>query len=140
MSEELNKTFESLECWQVCTEIRRTVAEYTDTFPQTEISGLVFEMNRAARAATNKIAEGYGRFNHMENVQFCRQARASIYELIDLVIIGQDEGYITEQQYNDTRAEIDKALALINGYINYLLRAKKQKSSRAENSSYSENY
>ncbi len=83
-------------------------------------------MRRASRSPTRNIAEGYGRYHFQENIQFCRQSRGSLFELIDDLITAKDEGYITEQEYNEARAKINIALRLLNGYINYLERAKKQ--------------
>jgi len=81
-------------------------------------------MTRAARSATHNIAEGFGRFHFQENVQFCRQSRGSLHEVLDQLIAAFDENYITEVEYKRGRAFVDNSLALLNGYINYLLRAK----------------
>jgi four helix bundle protein len=84
-------------------------------------------MKRVSHSATRNIAEGYGRFHFKENIQFCRQSRGSLFELIDDLITSKDENFISEQEYNEGRNRIDKALSLLNGYINYLQRALKTK-------------
>jgi len=81
-------------------------------------------MRRAARSTTHNIAEGFGRFYYQENIQFCRHSRGSPHELIDQLITSLDEGYITPEEYEKGRSLIAKALALLNGYINYLSRQK----------------
>ena len=85
---------------------------------------LVNQIVRAARSVTNNIAEGYGRFHYQENIQFCRQARGSLYELIDHLNICFDEKYITEQKYSELKFNIYNIIKILNGYISYL---KKQK-------------
>ena len=79
-------------------------------------------MKRAARSATQNIAEGFGRFHYKENLQFCRVSRGSLYELIDDLITSIDEGFINQEDYELGRNKISNALVLLNGYINYLNR------------------
>lgn len=118
------KSFQDLDCWKSCTELRRFIAEVVMSFPKDEKFSLVDQMKRASRSTTNNIAEGYGRFHFQENIQFCRQSRGSIYELIDHALIALDEGYISNLEYEKIIKQINKSLALLNGYINYLKRAK----------------
>jgi len=83
------------------------------------------QMLRASRSATNNIAEGFGRFHYKENIQFCRQSRGSIFELLDHAIISFDHCYINENEFMNLRKLINSSLALLNGYINYLGKALK---------------
>jgi four helix bundle protein len=118
-------SFEDLECWKACTEVRRFISELVKDFPKEEKFSLVDDMKRAARSTTHNIAEGFGRFHYQENVQFCRISRGSVYELIDQLITSRDEGYITSDDYEKGRSLIEKALPLLNGYIKYLSGRKK---------------
>ncbi|ELR70033.1 S23 ribosomal [Fulvivirga imtechensis AK7] len=118
------KTFEDLECWQLCTELRRLISELLADFPKDEKFLLTDQMKRASRSVTNNIAEGYGRFHFQENIQFCRQSRGSLYELLDHTIIALDEKYVTQSEYDKVVEQINRSLAVLNGYINYLTRAK----------------
>lgn len=120
------KSFEELECWKVCTEVKRFITELVKKYPREEKFALADDMKRAARSTTHNIAEGFRRFHFQENIQFCRQSRGSIYELIDQLITSKDDRYITDEQYEKARSLISKALAILNGYINYLSRQKKK--------------
>jgi four helix bundle protein len=124
MTKDSFKSFEDLECWKACTEVRRFISELVKKYPREERFALVDDMKRAARSTTHNLAEGFGRFHYQENVQFCRISRGSLYELIDQLITSKDDGYITSEQYEKGQDLIAKALALLNGYINYLLRQK----------------
>lgn len=84
-------------------------------------------MKRAARSATRNIAEGYGRFHYKENIQFCRQSRGSLFELIDDLITSKDEHYITDSEFSEGKIKIERALSILNGYINYLRSAQNEK-------------
>ncbi len=117
------KSFEELECWNACTELRRYMIRLIKNFPAEEKYLLISQIRRAARSVTNNIAEGYGRFHSKENAQFCRQSHGSIYELKDHMIISLDEGYISEPEYNQFIQLFNKALIILNGYINYLIKS-----------------
>ena len=95
-------------------------------FPKEEKFGLSDDMKRAARSTTHNIAEGFGRFHYQENIQFCRQSRGSLHELIDQLITAKDDRYIHNDEYTEGRELISKALALVNGYINYLSKKKER--------------
>jgi len=120
------KSFEELDCWKACTEVRRFITELVKKYPKDEKFGLIDDMKRASRSTTHNIAEGFGRFHFQENVQFCRLSRGSLHELIDQLITSKDEGYIQENEYIEGRKLISKALKLLNGYINYLSCQKEQ--------------
>ncbi len=93
------KSFEDLECWKACVEVRIYISVLIKKFPVSEKFDLVSNMRRASRSPTRNIAEGYGRYHFQENIQFCRQSRGSLFELLDDLITARDEGYITEQEY-----------------------------------------
>jgi len=126
MSKDSFKSFESLECWKACTEVRRFISELIKKYPREEKFALVDDMKRAARSTTHNIAEGFGRFHFQENIQFCRHSRGSLSELIDQLITSLDDGFITQKEYEKGRTLISKAHALLNGYINYLSKQKKK--------------
>ena len=120
------RSFEELECWKACTEVRRFITQLVRTYPKEEKFGLVDDMKRAARSTTHNIAEGFGRYHFQENIQFCRMSRGSLCELIDQLITSKDEGFITDSDYAKGRELISRAMALLNGYINYLSRQKEK--------------
>lgn len=120
------RSFEDLECWKVGAELRRFVSQLVKTFPKEEQFDLTSQMKRASRSVTHNIAEGYGRFHYQENIQFCRQARGSLYELSDQFIVAFDEKYITNEELIKGKEQINKSLALLNGYIKYLMKAKNE--------------
>ncbi|MFC1843857.1 four helix bundle protein [Thermodesulfobacteriota bacterium] len=124
MAKKSFKSFEDLECWKACTEVRRFITELIKKYPKDEKYALVDDMKRAARSTTHNLAEGFGRFHYQENIQFCRISRGSLYELVDQLITSLDDGYIKSEEYENGRKLISKALALLNGYINYLNRQK----------------
>jgi four helix bundle protein len=55
-----------------------------------------------------------------ENIQFCRQARGSLYELIDHVTAALECEYLTHEEAEKMIGQIKHAIILLNGYIKYL--------------------
>lgn len=117
-------SFEELDCWKMATEIRRKVSKLVKKFPIEEKYRLTDQMIRCSRPVTNNIAEGFGRFHFQENIQFCRQSRGSLSELVDHFIVACDEDYIDSEDLQFYKKEINNNLKVLNGYINYLRRKK----------------
>jgi four helix bundle protein len=97
------KTFEDLDCWKRITALRRELAELVKVFPAEEYR-LTDQIIRAARSATSNIAEGYGRFQYQENIQYCRQTRGSLFEIMEHLIVAKDEGYISDSELISLKA------------------------------------
>ncbi|MFZ4401024.1 MAG: four helix bundle protein [Bacteroidales bacterium] len=104
--------------------MKNRIWKLTKRFPKEELYKLTDQIIRASRSVTANIAEGYGRFHFQENIQYCRQARGSLYEVIDHFITAYDCEYINEDELNDFRNESLNCLKILNGYIAYLKRAK----------------
>ena len=81
-------------------------------------------MRRAALSLTNNIAEGHGRYHYQENIQFFRQSRGSLEELIDDLNVCIDEKYFQEDKIEKLKVEAYDILKKINGYVAYLRKRK----------------
>jgi four helix bundle protein len=126
------KSFEELECWKKASVLRKQLSILVKTFPSEEKYRLCDQIIRASRSVTVNIAEGFGRFHYQENIQFCRQSRGSLYELIDHLIVAREESYISDDTLTNYKKEIHECLAILNGFINYLGRAKSESGSVKE--------
>lgn len=118
------RSFMDLDCWKVARELRRKISILSDSFPAEEKYGLISQIKRSSRSVTANIAEGYGRFHHQENIQFCRMSRGSLTETLDHLTVALDEKYISEDQFFDFKTELERCLKVLNGYINYLRKLK----------------
>jgi len=118
------RTFEELECWKKAAALRRKVSALAKKLPAEEKFRLKDQLIRSSRSGPAALAEGYGRFHYQENIQYCRTARGSIFEVLDHLIVCNEEGYINEVELAEYRQEISEVQAVLNGYINYLIRAK----------------
>lgn len=117
-------SFKELEVWKACRELSLLIWKLVKSFPLEEKYRLTDQMIRASRSATTQIAEGYGRFHFQENIQFCRISRGSLFELMDHLSVALDSEYISEEVYNDLDQKTVRCIQILNGYINYLVKAK----------------
>jgi four helix bundle protein len=118
------RSFEELKCWKEAVELRKNLKAFLDNLPKSEEYKLKDQLIRCLRSVTNNIAEGYGRFNFQENIQFCRIARGSLYETIDHLIIAVEEKYLQQEELEIKKEQIVKCVTILNGYIKYLMTAK----------------
>ncbi len=118
------KSFEELNCWKEAVVLRKSLKVFLESLPKSEEYRLKDQVTRCLRSVTNNIAEGFGRFHFQENIQFCRISRGSLFELKDHFIIALEENYMNEEELKTREEAINKCLALLNGYINYLKKAK----------------
>lgn len=117
-------SFEDLEVWKSARKFCNDVLIITKKFPAEEKYTLTNQIIRLSRGITANIAEGFGRFHHQENIQFCRTARGSLYETLDHLICAFDCGYIINEELSAFRLQHEHLLKLLNGYISYLKKAR----------------
>lgn len=120
------KTFEDLEVYKAARKFRRKIYELIKKLPNDEKYCLIDQMRRAAVSLTNNIAEGYGRYHYKENIQYCRQARGSLCELIDDLNVCADGEYFPVGHIDELKTEASHVHKLLNGYIAYLKRRKEE--------------
>ena len=127
MEESKYDDFRDLKVWQQCRNIRKTIWDLCKNFPGEEKYRLSDQMIRASRSSTACVAEGYGRYHYQENIQFCRQSRGSLYELIDHVGVAVECDYVDHKYGEGLMKEIKTAIRTLNGYIKYLKNRKETK-------------
>ena len=113
-------TFEDLEVWKRARNMRQELTRLARGLPGEERFRLNDQIVRAARSVTANIAEGYGRYHYQENIQFCRQARGSLFELVDHLTVALDEEYIENDVFTGLRQRLFELVRLLNGYVKFL--------------------
>jgi four helix bundle protein len=111
---------EDLEIWKHTRELRKSISILTKSFPTEEKYRLTDQIIRSSRSCVANIAEGYGRFHFQESIQYCRQARGSLYETLEHICCAYDEKYINDETLNKMKQEISECIRILNGYILYL--------------------
>lgn len=125
-----------MKVWQVTRKIRIEIFELVKKFPDKEKFRLTDQVIRSSRSISDNISEGYGRFHHQENIQFCRIGRGSAYELINHLITAYDCSYITDKELNYHKNQVTHCIQMINGYIRYFKKAKNDSNVQEEQITY----
>jgi len=117
-------SLEDLEVYKLAREFSKKVSELVKKLPKEEEYNLKSQMKRAKLSVTNNIAEGFGRYHYQENIQFCRQSRGSIFELIDDFNECCDEGYIDQSYRDELKNNAYHLIKVLNSYIASIKRQK----------------
>ena len=112
--------FEQLTVWQEAIELVTVIYEVTKPFPQDELFGITRQMRRAAVSIPANIAEGKGRYNKKEFVQFLYTARGSLYEVVTLLKLAAKLKYLSEEQHRQFVPLVEVILSKLSGLINSL--------------------
>ena len=112
--------FEDLEAWQSARRLRQTVYKLTRARPFSSDSALVDQIRRAAISGHSNIAEGFERGGNRELIQFLSHAKGSVGEVKDQLYCAIDEGYVTQQQFDETYRLAESTSRLIGGFMTYL--------------------
>jgi len=120
------KDLKDLAVWKAARDLQHQMYKLAKGLPDIEKFGLANQIRRAAASVTANIAEGYGRFGYQENIQFCRQARGSLYELRDQLTTCVDESYVTSADAKGLEAEALRVIRLLNGYLRATIARKAQ--------------
>ena len=120
------KGYKELECYIQARLLRIYIAGLTKKFPTHEKFLLTTQVIDSSRSITRNIAEGYGRFTYSDTRNFFIIARGSVTETMDHLSVAFDENYISEVELKEGEEKCELVFKLINGYIAYLDKSKKQ--------------
>ena len=114
------RDFQELVAWRLARELKLLADRLCQR--QTVARDFKFrdQLRDSAASAPRNIAEGFGRFRHLEFAQFVRIAKASEVELLNHFIDARDRGIITSEEFGDLEHATKKALKAANGLIRYL--------------------
>jgi four helix bundle protein len=125
-------SFEDLEVYKLARKFSDHVNQLIKKLPNIEEYNLRKQMRAAKLSVTNNIAEGFGRYHYQENIQFCRQSRGPICELIDDFNESCANGYIGENETDELKSEAYHLIKVLNGYIASIKRQKARDSSASK--------
>lgn len=92
------KDFTDLEAWKEAHKLALMIYKATKTFPEDERFGLTSQVRRAALSVSSNIAEGFGRRNAGEKIQFYSIAQASVSEAQSQLLLARDLNYGKEKE------------------------------------------
>ena len=121
------KGYKDLDCYRHARELRKSISLISLKFPKEEKFELFTQIRRSARSISANIAEGYGRFTYSDTRHFFIIARGSVTETMEHLTTAFDENYISEKELKTGEEKCETVFKLLNGFIAYLDRSKKQK-------------
>ncbi len=111
------RSFEDLIVWQKSHRLLIGIYKLTEALPSSEKYNHVSQIQRSAASVPANIAEGFGRYNFQENIQFCRQARGSLEETKNHLLAIRDLNQAPVECCNELISDCDLIEKVLNGYI-----------------------
>jgi four helix bundle protein len=111
------KSFTDLKVWQEGHKLVILIYEVTKDFPKEELFSLTNQMRRAVASITANIAEGFGRQNIKEKIQFYYLAQGSLTELKNYIFIAKDVGYFNKEKFDILIEKANETHKLLQGLI-----------------------
>lgn len=108
------QTHKDLKVWQQSISFVKLLYQATATFPKEELFGLSSQMRRAAVSIPSNIAEGYGRHSQRELLRFLTIAVGSTSELETQLIICQQLGYLSAEDYQLLQCSLSSIAKMLN--------------------------
>ena len=111
------RNFYDLEAWKKGHLLALNIYKMTKNFPREEIYGITSQLRRAASSIAANIAEGFARYHFKDKTKFYYNARGSVAEVQNFLLLAKDLSYIdlkTCKEFGEKANEISK---LINGLI-----------------------
>ena len=119
MKKNIITSFEELDCWKACRNVRQYIMEIINRFPVEEKYALADGMRRASRSTTENIAEGFGRHHKKDRIKFYYNARGSVFETQDWLKKAEDRKLITDEAYKNIIRELNQLPKEINQLIKF---------------------
>ncbi len=114
------RDFENLEAWQKAIDLAVLTYTVTRNFPKEEMYALTSQMRRAASSVSANIAEGHGRYNIKEKIQFYTIANGSLAEIKSFCYLAERLEYLNSEQIEQLTPLIITNQKLLNGLIRSL--------------------
>lgn len=119
----MSNSFEDLIIWQKAHSITLEIYKITKTFPLEEKFRLTDQLKRASSSISANIAEGHGRHHYLDEVKFLYQARGSLEEVRNHLMLARDLEYLTDEVYKELS---QNCLTLAKGLNSYITSIRKR--------------
>jgi four helix bundle protein len=116
--------FEEIEAWQKARGLTREIYSVSNQAAFARDFGLRDQMRRASVSIMSNIAEGCERSGTGEFIQFLAIAKGSAGEVRAQLYVARDQGYISEEVFEDLLSRATQISRMINGLMAYLRESK----------------
>lgn len=114
------QSYRDLRVWQQAMDLAEHCYRATRAFPRDEIYGAVAQIRRAAASVPANIAEGNGRENRGEYIQFLRIAQGSLKEVETHVMLAQRVGLAAREDLATILSECEAVRKMLRALIRSL--------------------
>ncbi len=111
------KDFYDLNAWKKAHQFAIQIYKATENFPKEELYGITSQIRRSAFSVSANIAEGFSRFHFNDKIRFYHNARGSISETQNFLLLTKDLGLLNDGQFELLFDLSEQANKLINGLI-----------------------
>jgi len=112
--------FEDIKAWQTARELTILVYAMTKQANFDRDFGLRDQIRRAAISVMSNIAEGFESRTDVQFINYLGTARASAGEVRAQLYIAHDQGYLKDEEFNETYALAEKCERQVARFISYL--------------------
>ncbi|MBG88637.1 MAG: four helix bundle protein [Verrucomicrobiales bacterium] len=106
---------EKLDVWKKAIDFADMVYRVTGAFPDDERFGLTNQMRRAAVSISSNIAEGSSRSSRNDYCRFIEIVTGSIFEVISQSTIARNQGFLTEDDYQQIYTAAEEQSRMLSG-------------------------
>ena len=108
-------SFEDLKVWQLARVLSKEIYIATKQFPDDERFGLTSQLRRAVVSVCSNLAEGSSRNSFKDKARFTEIAYGSLMEVLNQLIIASDLDFLSHQNYEKLRLQIEEISNMLNG-------------------------
>jgi four helix bundle protein len=121
--------FEDIEAWKLARALTQKVYRLTRNPGFSKDHALSRQIQKAAGSSMHNTAEGFDAESNAEFIRFLRYSKRSCTEVQSELYVAIDQGYISQDEFNDVYEQAARTRATIRGFINYLTEFEKSKTS-----------
>jgi len=126
------RSYRDLRVWQKAMDLAEACYRITRRFPKEELYGMTSQMRRASVSVAANVAEGHGRNNRGDYIQFLRIAQGSLKELETHLLLSQRLELCPANDVDPILDECDATGRMLRALIRSLQAGKKDKASNAD--------
>ena len=114
------ESFEELQVWQKARQLVNEVYTLTKDSAFGRDLGLRNQIRRASVSVMSNVAEGFERGGTGEFVQFLSLAKGSAGEVRSQLYVAHDQGYLSQEEFDQLASLAIETSRLISGLMSYL--------------------
>lgn len=100
------KSYMDLDIWNVSVALAGTCYRLTKEIPRSELFGMTSQIRRSSTSIPTNIADGYGRIQIGQFIQFLRIAQGSVRELETHFVTAQEVDWLGTEEAAGPKADV----------------------------------